>query len=153
MIARFETFTRLISCINRNIHRIKSVFMEELGLKSSHVSCIYYLEREGRLSVKELADLCSDDKANLSRAATYLETEGYVTRTAGKRAHTVYLSLTERGHEVGRRIFAAVTSLLSETGALLTEEERQVMYFALNKINDKLDSYSTDADNGTADAC
>ena len=99
MIRRFETFTFLISSINRTIHKIKSEFMEELGLKSSHVSCLYFLECEGPLTVKELAELCSDDKANLSRAATYLEEGGFVKRSTGSRGHTVRLSLTDHGHE------------------------------------------------------
>ena len=43
MKERFETFTVLINKISRNIKRIKNQEMAEYGLRSTHVSCLYYL--------------------------------------------------------------------------------------------------------------
>ena len=40
---RFETFTVLINRISRNIRKIKNQEMAEYGLRSAHVSCLYYL--------------------------------------------------------------------------------------------------------------
>ena len=39
---RFETFTILISRINRSIRKIKNQEMADWGLKSIHVSCLHY---------------------------------------------------------------------------------------------------------------
>ena len=42
---RFETFTVLLNRISRNIRRIKNQEMTDLGLRSVHISCLYYLYR------------------------------------------------------------------------------------------------------------
>ena len=43
MEERFKTFTVLISKISRNIKKIKNQEMAEYGLRSVHVTCLYYL--------------------------------------------------------------------------------------------------------------
>jgi len=43
---RFETFTLLITSINRSIRRIKTETMARYELKSPHVSCLYYLYKQ-----------------------------------------------------------------------------------------------------------
>lgn len=40
---RFETFTLLITSLNRSIRRIKTETMARYELKSPHVSRLYYL--------------------------------------------------------------------------------------------------------------
>lgn len=45
MEGRFETFTVLISSINRCIKKIKAEEMAECDLKSIHVSCLYLWKR------------------------------------------------------------------------------------------------------------
>jgi DNA-binding MarR family transcriptional regulator len=73
MEERFQAFTVLVSNLNRCIYKIKTEEMAEYNLKSSHVSCIYYIYRYGSLTPKELCDLCGEDKANISRTLKYLE--------------------------------------------------------------------------------
>ena len=75
---RFKTFTLLVSNINRSIRKIKNEEMAEFGLKSPHVSCLYYLYTEESLTAKELADICDEDKAALSRSIVALEKLGYI---------------------------------------------------------------------------
>ena len=67
MEERFETFTVLINQISRSIHQLKSAEMAEFELRSSHVSCLYYLYQMKTLTAKELCDICAEDKANISR--------------------------------------------------------------------------------------
>ena len=43
MNERFETFTVMINRISRNIRKIKNQEMAEYNLRSSHISCLYYL--------------------------------------------------------------------------------------------------------------
>ena len=45
MEERFQAFTVLVSNLNRCIYKIKTEEMAEYNLKSSHVSCIYYIYR------------------------------------------------------------------------------------------------------------
>ena len=57
MIERFEKLTSGITQVYKSIQRIKKHRMDSLGLKGSHVMCIYYLSKnpEGLTA----ADLCS----------------------------------------------------------------------------------------------
>jgi len=73
MEERFQAFTVLIGSINRSIHRIKTGEMSEFQLRSSHVSCLYYLFKSGSLTAKEICTLCEEDKANISRAVRFLD--------------------------------------------------------------------------------
>ena len=139
MEERFNTFTVLISNINRCIHKIKTEEMAEHDLRSSHVSCLYYLYKSDRLTAKALCDICQEDKANLSRAIKFLETEGYITCTSktAKRYQSP-LTLTERGREVGALIAARVDNILDRVSEGISEEHRVIMYNALARINANL---------------
>ena len=54
MEQRFETFTVLITKINRNIRKIKNREMAEYNLKSPHISCLYFIYLSGGLTATEL---------------------------------------------------------------------------------------------------
>ena len=68
MQQRYETFTLLNAQISRCVRRIKAEEMADLSLKSAHTSCLYYLYRNGSLTLKELCEVCEEDKANVSRS-------------------------------------------------------------------------------------
>ena len=140
MQQRFETFTVLISGINRNIRRIKTEEMEEFDLKSHHVSCIYYLYMQDKLTAKELCDLCEEDKANISRALEYLEKQGYICRDAAHKRYRSPLSLTEKGREVGCRLADKIDKMLTAASAGLDEDSREIMYRSLEIISRNLQS-------------
>ena len=78
MEERFETFTVLIGQISRSIYKLKTMEMAGYDLRSSHVSCLYYLYKMKSLTAKELCDICAEDKAHISRAGKYLEENGYL---------------------------------------------------------------------------
>lgn len=136
---RFETFTLLITSINRAIQRIKSEEMAAFDLKSSHASCLYYLFKQNSLTARDLCEICGEDKANVSRSIKYLEANGYLVceSTAGKR-YLSALSLTEKGREVGRALAEKVDGILCSASMGLAEEERLTMYRCLALINENL---------------
>ena len=68
MEERFRTFTVLITKLYRAIRKIKNEETEEYGLSNPHVSCLYYLYKQEKLTLKELVDICLEDKAILSKA-------------------------------------------------------------------------------------
>ncbi len=139
MEERFQTFTVLITDINRCIHKLKTKEMEEFNLKSSHVSCLYYLYKSDKLTAKELCDICREDKANISRAIKHLEQSGYVvcnSRTP-KRYQSV-LVLTETGRSIGKRIAEKIDRVLDTVGMGVSDEHRAIMYRALTAINQNL---------------
>jgi DNA-binding MarR family transcriptional regulator len=141
MKERFETFTVLINKISRNIKRIKNQEMAEYGLRSTHVSCLYYLYSKRSVTATELCERCEEDKATISRSLDFLESNGYLTCDAkhAKRYRSP-LVLTEKGMEAGKRITDKVNRVLEKTSIGLTEEERAAFYRYLSIISRNLES-------------
>jgi len=140
MEERFETFTVLVTKLSRAIRRIKTEEMAEFDLKSPHVSCLYYLYKENKLTAKELCDLSSEDKAALSRSIEYLEDGGYVfcEDEVGKRYKSP-LTLTEKGREIGGKLAEKIDRVLSLAGEGVPEEHRLIMYKSLTLICQNLE--------------
>ena len=141
MEERFQAFTVLITGISRSIHRIKTEEMSEFNLRSSHVSCLYYLYKKKSLTAREICDLCEEDKANISRAVKLLEEKGYVVcDSEGKKRYQSPLRLTAEGEKIGKAIAEKIDRVLSVASFGLTEEERAVMYKGLAVVNNNLAS-------------
>jgi DNA-binding MarR family transcriptional regulator len=139
MEERFQAFTVLITGISRSIHRIKTEEMSEFELRSSHVSCLYYLYKKGSLTAREICDLCEEDKANISRAVKFLEEKGYVScESEEKKRYQSPLSLTDSGKEIGKAIVEKIDRVLDVASRGLTDEERAVMYKGLAVVNKNL---------------
>lgn len=136
MNERFETFTILINRISRNIRKMKNQEMSAYQLRSSHISCLYYLYTTNGATATELCEYCEEDKATISRAVEYLEQNGYLT-CASKNAkrYKSPLLLTEKGREVGEKIAAKIADILDEVGSVLSEEERRAFYCSLSRIS------------------
>ena len=137
---RFETFTVLMARIGRSIKRIKTEEMARFQLKGPHVSCLYYLYSSGPLTAAELCDRCEEDKAAISRSLEFLEQQGYLVCQREKtRKYKTPLVLTPKGQQAGREVSERVEQMLAQASQGLTEEERQIMYGALEKISSNLD--------------
>ena len=145
MEARFELFTGLIAKASRYIHKIKSKEMSEYHLKSSHVSCLYYLYKANSpLTAKELCDLCGEDKANVSRTVKFLETEGFICcQSKTQKRYQSPLVLTQKGEKVGKDLAEKIDRILLEASEGLTEENRKIFYQSLSLICDNLEKICT----------
>ncbi len=142
MEERFQVFTGLIADINRCIHRIKAEEMAEFQLKSSHVSCLYYLYKAEVLTARELCDLCREDKANVSRSIKYLEKEGYLACDSKTvKRYQSPLALTAAGRKIGERIASKIDCILHKSSEGLTEEQRDMMYKALSVVSGNLQAF------------
>ena len=140
MTERFEIFTVLINKISRNIKKIKNQEMAEYGLRSTHVSCLYYLYASDSLTATELCERCEEDKATISRALEFLENSGFIACEANtSRRYKTPFVLTEKGKEAGKKIYDAVDRVLNEVGEGLTDEQRKVFYSYLTIISDNLE--------------
>ena len=136
---RYETFTLLNAQISRYLRRIKSEEMADLSLKSGHTSCLFYLYKNGALTLKELCDACEEDEANVSRSMEYLEENGYLNaEKAEKQTYKRRFSLSEKGRAVAVRLGEKIDCVLSTVSEGVSEEERAVMYAALTKISANL---------------
>ena len=142
MQERFQTFTVLITKLNRCIRKIKTEEMAEFDLKSPHVSCLYYLYKSDSLTAKELCDICEEDKANISRSIEYLEANGYIVcHSKTEKRYKSPLVLTEKGIEVAKKITKKINNLLFHAGTGLSEEDRNIMYRSLAIVCENLQSF------------
>jgi DNA-binding MarR family transcriptional regulator len=146
MNERFETFTVLIAKISRNIKKIKNQEMAEYGLRSTHISCLYYLYLSENLTATDLCEKCEEDKATISRALDYLEANEYVIcEIESAKKYKRQLLLTEKGKEVGKKIYEKVNRVLAEVGVGLIEEERESFYRSLTIISNNLEKITKEA--------
>ena len=143
MTERFETFTVLINRISRNIRKIKNQEMAEYNLRSVHVSCLYYLYLEDKLTATDLCERCEEDKATISRALDYLEKNGYLTcETTSSKRYKSPFSLTNEGKVVAKKVAEKIDGVLSIISTDLTEEDRIIFYKSLSLISERLEAVS-----------
>ncbi len=145
---RYSKFTILVNRISRSIHRIKDEVMSGYGLKSAHVSCLYYLYKEGKpLTARELCDACEEDKAAVSRAIDLLNREGYVICGVNpEKKYKSPIKLTEKGEEVGKAVADKITDILSVLDDGVSEEDRAVLYESLDTISQTLQNICDSAE-------
>ena len=139
MDEKYKIFTVLMANINRSIRKIKTEEMAEFHLKSPHVSCLYYLYKKDTLTAKELCDICEEDKANVSRALDYLQTNGYLVRqNEENKKYKSHLALTEMGRGVAGKIADTIDRILEEAGEGISDADREIMYRSLFQISTNL---------------
>lgn len=140
MKERFQAFTVFIAKISRNIKKIKNQEMAEYGLRSVHVTCLYYLYGAESLTATELCELCEEDKATISRGLDFLEEQGYILCEAkSPKRYKSALVLTEKGMEVGKKITDKIHCVLEEICIDLSQEQRAEFYRSLAIISDNLE--------------
>ncbi|MBO5214300.1 MAG: MarR family transcriptional regulator [Clostridia bacterium] len=143
MKERFETFTVLINRISRNIKKIKNREMARYGLRSIHVSCLYYLYSADSLTATELCERCAEDKATISRALDFLEANGYLTcESKSAKRYRSPLVLTEKGSRMGEKIADKINGVLDAISENLSEDERAAFYRNLSMISECLNLFA-----------
>lgn len=141
MEERFKTFTVLVSKVRRNIQRIKAEEMAEYDLKCPHVSCLYYLYKEGPMTAKELCDICDEDKAAVSRSVDQLEKRGYVECPEdSKKRYRAKIKLTDEGKVIAGGVAKKVDMILDLAGEGISEEDRRIFYRSLQIISTNLEA-------------
>lgn len=145
MLNRFETFMTKMNQMNRSIQLIKNREMEKYGLKGTHVMCLYQLKQhpEG-LTAKDLATLCGEDKAAISRTLCKLESKDMVffTDVEGKKRYRTTLTLTNQGMQVCNQISEKIEELLHLQGDEISEQEREIFYKVFTSVADRLQEIS-----------
>ncbi len=146
MVQRFERFSYAISEISRCWHRIAGEEMGRYGLSGS--SSVYFttLYRcpEG-ITAAQLGELCSRDKADVSRTMAVLEKKGLVTRQdVDGKAYRALLKLTAEGNALAEQINQTAGAAVEHASRGLSEDKRQVFYEALELITCNLQKLSKD---------
>lgn len=140
MKQRFDDFVTGITTCYKYIQRIKNVAVNEMGLKGSHVMCMFYLKQhpEG-LTASQLCGLCAEDKAAISRTVAFLRDQGYI-RSEGPKNYRAELFLTTAGKTLADRFDSLIAQWVTAGGEGLNEQERRDFYHGLRLIADNLRS-------------
>ena len=152
MVDRFERFSYAISEISRLWHRIADEEMGNYDLRGSYSVYFTTMYRfpEGVTSA-QLVELCSRDKADVSRAMSLLDKKGLVTRCDPEgKAYRAPLKLTEQGRAVALQINAKARSAVEQASFGLPDEKRVIFYEALELITNNLQRLSKEGLNTKA---
>jgi DNA-binding MarR family transcriptional regulator len=114
--------------------------MAEYGLRSSHISCLYYLYKSESLTATELCEKCEEDKATISRSLEYLEENGYtISESKNARKYKSPIILSEKGFKAGKEIADKIDRVLYDISNELSDDERTEFYHSLTVISNGLD--------------
>lgn len=99
--------------------------------------CLFILDDAGTISQKDLATLLSVRPASVSEILSKLEQKDLITRTPCVHDKRIsYISLTAKGKEETKRIRKDRAKAHSEMLLNLSEEEKEQMLIALQKIKE-----------------
>ncbi len=144
---RFQLLSKGVSRIYKQMQRLKKEYMGELGMKGTHVMCLYYLSRyPGGLTAAELCELCGEDKAGISRILSELE-QGEILRydfPEGKKRYRAKALLTEYGQGYALEVTRRILEVTERAGQGISREEREIFYRVLGLIADNLDEMGAD---------
>lgn len=144
MVDRFERFSCAISEISRCWHRIAGEEMGKYGLKgplSVYFTTLYRFPQG--ITAAQLGELCSRDKADVSRSMAFLEEKGFVTRQeSGGKTYRALLQLTATGKTLAEQINQKAGEAVEYASRGLPTEKRAVFYEALELITNNLQTLS-----------
>ncbi len=136
MVDRFERFSIAISDISRYWHKLAADVMEKQGLKGPYA--VYFttlFRQESGLTAAKLAELCSRDKSDVSRAMSLLEKKGLVEKSnVGSNNYRAPLKLTEQGKKIAALINQKAMAAVENGGKGLSDQDREIFYNALELI-------------------
>ena len=147
MIDRFEKLTIGISQIYKSIQRIKKQQMSEIGLKGTHVMCIYHLSSHpDGLTAAALCEMCKEDMAVISRILSDLEHGGFIYyESANDKKYRAKALLTLEGQKCAKTVNDMILHATEKGGAGITETEREIFYRVLFLISDNLNQIGTES--------
>ncbi len=146
MLNRFEQFSYVISGINRYIQKLQRDEMEKYGYKGSYTQYLVVLSShpEG-LTATKLCEACDKDKAAVSRMVAEMEKKQLIYRENDRlNLYRAKLKLTEEGKKAASFVSERARAAVHEVDPEMTEEEREVIYACLDRINTKLQSLVRD---------
>jgi len=137
MLNRFQSFVTGITTCYKSIQRIKAAEMTELGLKGTHVMCLFFLHHNAEaLTAAQLCQLCGEDKAAISRTLVTLQEQGYIETDAKK--YRSHIRLTDSGVDIAKAMDHLIEQWVGAGGLGISEQERDTFYHVLDVISSNL---------------
>ena len=140
MLGRYEKMSASVSALSTCIQKIESEQMTKYGLRGScaqYLACM--LKYEEGITLSKLSELCAKDKAAVSRSVAELESKGFVSRVAANgKLYRASITLTRKGKDVAEYVKNRASTAVELAGKGLTDDERKVLYYALDLIAENL---------------
>lgn len=146
MVDRFERFSYAISEISKHWHKLTAEEMEKYGLKGTHSVYLLTMAKypEG-ITAPQICELCSRDKADVSRMMSIMEEKGLVIKEGGhQNRYRGVFKLTEEGQKIVEHVRLRASRAVEIAGKDLTEEKRDIFYESLESIVTNLRELSKD---------
>lgn len=146
VVSRFEQFSAVISSIYRCIQNIEREEMIKVGYKGAYAIYLVTMARypEG-LTAAQLSEYCVKDKAAVSRIVAEMEARGLIRRAGnGENLYRAKLLLTPEGERLAEFVKQKARAAISEISGKMSDEDRSVMYKALDTISRNLEIISKD---------
>ena len=144
MLNRFARFSLAISEIDRCWHKLAAEEMAKYNLNSAHAFYLTTLIQypEGVTAAK-LSELCSKNKADVSRMISILEKKGLVRKEAvGGNLYRAKLLLTEEGRQAAEHVQGRAALAVELAGSGMTDGDRATFYRCLEMITINLQTLS-----------
>lgn len=140
MNKRYQDFVGSVEIAARDIQKIKTFEMKDLGLRGSHVSVLAVLHDHPAVTERMISDYSGLDKAAVSRTISFLEKNGLVAgeQESNQRRYADRLSLTTAGEEAAASMNGKIDRIVSEASADMSDIEREAFYTRLKDITAKI---------------
>ncbi len=136
MLDRFERFSSALFDISRHWHKIAGDVMEKHNLKGTYAIYLTNIANspEG-ITAAKLSEMCSRDKADVSRALSELEKRGLIVKSNFKgSSYRAAITLTEEGAAIANHVKEQAAIAVCRSGGHLSDSQRTVFYNALESI-------------------
>ena len=146
MVERFERFSYAIAEITKSWHKLTAEEMQKYGLKGVHsVYLTTMIKFPEGITATKLCELCSKDKADVSRMMCIMEEKGLVEKTGkNQKKYNCAFVLTEKGREAAEFVCSRASAAVEAAGGGLSEKERETFYRALFSIANNLKKLTTE---------
>ncbi len=136
MVERFEKFSYLISELSKLLHKIETDELMELGIRGPYAIYILALSKhEEGVSMAKLSEICSRDKADVSRAIASLIEKGIAKKIGSEgQKYRAPVTLTEKGFLVATRISDKARRAVECASEGVSDEDRKIFYETLETI-------------------
>lgn len=138
---RPDAFISLVTGASRSITRLKSGYMSDYGLGSTHTMCLRRLSMsDGGLTRTQLADGCGLDKAQVSRIIAELCEKGCVSEGRTKSGYKRKITLTDEGRLIADNIGKTMSELTEYISSDIPRDQLEIFYRVFGEICENLKS-------------
>ena len=121
--------------------------MQSLGLKGTYVMCLYHFHQaSGGLTASDLCRLCKENKAGISRILSNMARDGFIfyAGESHSKKYRARAGLTDTGKEYAVKINERITDVVAKGSEGITEQEREIFYRVLFRIEENLNQLCTE---------